>query len=154
MLSDLRESGSIEQDADIVMFIYRPDKVADPKEVASGAVEKNVAEVIIEKNRSGDRGSAKLLFKGAYSKFVNYTNYQGMPDGGYEPREEEDEEEKQPKGNLDKIESGLPDSVVFSDDSEDGGFYGGEDLKPIDGGSDAGKKDDDNSGDSGDILFD
>lgn len=150
MLSDLRESGSIEQDADIVMFIYRPDKVADPKEVASGAVEKNVAEVIIEKNRSGDRGSAKLLFKGAYSKFVNYTNYQGMPDGGYEPREEE----KQPKGNLDKIESGLPDSVVFSDDSEDGGFYGGEDLKPIDGGSDAGKKSDDNSGDSGDILFD
>ena len=96
------------------------------------------------------------MFKGAYSKFVNYTNYQGTPDGGYEPREEEDErEEKQPKGNLDQIESGLPDSVVFSDDSEDGGFYGGEDLKPVEGGgSSAVKKDDDNPGDSGDILFD
>ncbi|MDY4186279.1 MAG: replicative DNA helicase [Candidatus Borkfalkiaceae bacterium] len=72
MLSDLRESGAIEQDADVVMFIYRPDKQADEKEIASGAVEKNVAEIIIEKNRSGERGSAKMLFKGEFSKFVTY----------------------------------------------------------------------------------
>ena len=54
------------------MFIYRPDKQADEKEIASGAVEKNVAEIIIEKNRSGERGSAKMLFKGEFSKFVTY----------------------------------------------------------------------------------
>ena len=79
MLSDLRESGSIEQDADIVMFIHRPDKIATPQEIASGAVEKDVAEIIIEKNRSGERGVVKLLFKGEYSKFVNITSYSGQP---------------------------------------------------------------------------
>lgn len=87
MLSDLRESGSIEQDADVVMFIYRPDKTATPQEIASGAVEKDVAEIIIEKNRSGERGSAKLLFKGEYSKFVNISHYNGEAPGVYTPQE-------------------------------------------------------------------
>ena len=87
VLSDLRESGSIEQDADIVMFIHRPDKIATPQEVASGAVEKNVAEIIIEKNRSGERGVAKLLFKGEYSKFVNITNYDVEPPPEYNHQE-------------------------------------------------------------------
>ena len=87
MLSDLRESGSIEQDADVVMFIYRPDKTATAQEIASGAVEKDVAEIIIEKNRSGERGSAKLLFKGEYSKFVNIANYQLEAPGEYKPHE-------------------------------------------------------------------
>ena len=87
MLSDLRESGSIEQDADVVMFIYRPDKTATPQEIASGAVEKDVAEIIIEKNRSGERGSAKLLFKGEFSKFVNISNYQMEAPGEYRPQE-------------------------------------------------------------------
>ena len=88
VLSDLRESGSIEQDADIVMFIHRPDKIATPQEIASGVVEKNVAEIIIEKNRSGERGVSKLLFKGEYSKFVNITNYNGEPPAEYQPREQ------------------------------------------------------------------
>lgn len=87
MLSDLRESGSIEQDADVVMFIYRPDKTATPQEIASGAVEKDVAEIIIEKNRSGERGSARLLFKGEYSKFVTISNYQMEPPAEYKPQE-------------------------------------------------------------------
>lgn len=71
MLSDLRESGAIEQDADIVMFIHRPDLMADEKELLSGKVEKNVAEIIVEKNRSGSTGTAKLLFKGEWTKFIN-----------------------------------------------------------------------------------
>ncbi len=71
MLSDLRESGAIEQDADIVMFIHRPDLMADEKELISGKVEKNVAEIIVEKNRSGSTGTAKLLFKGEWTKFIN-----------------------------------------------------------------------------------
>ncbi len=71
VLSDLRESGSIEQDADIVMFIHRPDKVAEEDEIAKGKVMKNVAEILVEKNRAGSIGSFELLFKGGNTKFVD-----------------------------------------------------------------------------------
>ena len=71
VLSDLRESGAIEQDADIVMFIHRPDKVAEEDEIAKGKVMKNVAEILIEKNRAGSTGSFELLFKGGNTKFVD-----------------------------------------------------------------------------------
>ncbi|MDD6926495.1 MAG: replicative DNA helicase [bacterium] len=71
VLSDLRESGAIEQDADIVMFIHRPDKVAEESEIAKGKVMKNVAEILIEKNRAGSTGSFELLFKGGNTKFVD-----------------------------------------------------------------------------------
>jgi replicative DNA helicase len=64
-VSDLRESGSIEQDADIVMMIYR-DEVYDPN-----SKEKGVAEVIVGKNRSGETGTAKLAWVGAYTSFEN-----------------------------------------------------------------------------------
>jgi len=62
MLSDLRESGAIEQDADIVMFLYRA-------EVYSEEAEKNVAECIIAKNRAGETGSIKLTWIGEYTTF-------------------------------------------------------------------------------------
>lgn len=62
MLSDLRESGAIEQDADIVMFLYRA-------EAYSEEAEKNVAECIIAKNRSGETGSIKLTWIGEYTTF-------------------------------------------------------------------------------------
>ncbi|MBQ9710264.1 MAG: replicative DNA helicase [Clostridia bacterium] len=91
VLSDLRESGSIEQDADIVMFIHRPDKSATAQELASGLVEKNVAEVILQKNRSGELGTVKLLFKGEFSKFVNISNYQLEEPGEYRPSTPEDD---------------------------------------------------------------
>ena len=71
MLSDLRESGAIEQDADIVMFIHRPDKVAEGKELIKGEILENVAEILIEKNRSGEVGSFELLFEGAKTRFVD-----------------------------------------------------------------------------------
>lgn len=71
MLSDLRESGAIEQDADIVMFIHRPDLAAEDKEVEQGKVKKNVAEIILAKNRAGECNSFELLFKGEKSKFIN-----------------------------------------------------------------------------------
>jgi len=69
ILSDLRESGSIEQDADIVMFIYRDD-VYNPE-----SEKKNIAELIIAKQRSGSTGSMELLWLGEYTKFVNLDNY-------------------------------------------------------------------------------
>lgn len=74
ILSDLRESGSLEQDADIVAFLYREDYYRaeeDEEEVE----EDNVVEVIIEKNRSGARGSVKLLFIKEYNKFSSLTYY-------------------------------------------------------------------------------
>lgn len=69
MLSDLRESGSIEQDADIVMFLYRDDYYNEDSE------EKNIAEVIIAKQRSGSLGNVKLAWLGNYTKFGNLERY-------------------------------------------------------------------------------
>lgn len=65
MLSDLRESGAIEQDADIVMFLYRDDYYNQDSE------KKDIAEVIISKHRGGSTGTVELLWLGSYTKFVN-----------------------------------------------------------------------------------
>ena len=80
-LSDLRESGAIEQDADIVMFIHRPDKSATEKEIAEGKVQKNVAEILIEKHRSGPTGVVKLYFRGECTKFINLNEETGEIEG-------------------------------------------------------------------------
>lgn len=71
VLSDIRESGSIEQDADIVAFLYRDDYYMreGSEDVPEEGMENNIVEVIIEKNRSGARGTVKLLFKKEYNKF-------------------------------------------------------------------------------------
>ena len=79
-LSDLRESGAIEQDADIVMFIHRPDKMATEKEIEEGKVAPNVAEIIIDKHRSGPTGTVKLYFRGECTKFVNLNEDTGEPE--------------------------------------------------------------------------
>jgi len=65
VLSDLRESGSLEQDADIVMFIYRPDQYEKETD------KQNVAEIIIAKHRNGPVGSVELIFRSALAKFEN-----------------------------------------------------------------------------------
>lgn len=77
VLSDIRESGSIEQDADIVSFLYRDDYYRDEREDGqdNGEVEaeddNGEVEVIIEKNRSGSRGTVKLMFSKPYNRFSN-----------------------------------------------------------------------------------
>lgn len=74
ILSDLRESGSLEQDADIVAFLYREDYYR-AEEGEEEVEEDNVVEVLVEKNRSGARGTVKLLFIKEYNKFSSLTYY-------------------------------------------------------------------------------
>ena len=85
VLSDIRESGSIEQDADIVSFLYRDDyytreqgqeQDAGPGNGAPAQANEELpslseVEVIIEKNRSGPRGTVRLLFNKTYNKFAS-----------------------------------------------------------------------------------
>ena len=78
-LSDLRESGAIEQDADIVMFIHRPEAIATAADIAAGKVIKGAADLIIAKHRNGEQGRVPLKFIGECTKFVDVDS-QGMSD--------------------------------------------------------------------------
>ena len=69
ILSDLRESGAIEQDADVVLFLYRDEYYDKESE------KKNIGEVIISKHRNGPTGSVELVFKQEYTKFLNMERY-------------------------------------------------------------------------------
>jgi len=80
MMSHLRESGSIEQDADIIIFLYRDDyyRTADGDTVASDA-EQNVAEVIVAKNRHGSTDTVKIGWTGRYTKFRDIALEENTP---------------------------------------------------------------------------
>jgi len=72
MLSDLRESGAIEQDADVVMFLYRDDYYNKDSQ------DKNIAEVIVAKQRNGPIGTVNLVWLPDYTKFVNMSREEQM----------------------------------------------------------------------------
>ncbi|MCH8125004.1 replicative DNA helicase [candidate division KSB1 bacterium] len=74
VLSDLRESGAIEQDADLVLFIYRPEVYKDIYDDEGNSLE-GIAEIIIGKQRNGPIGTVKLAFIEDYSKFENLDTY-------------------------------------------------------------------------------
>ncbi|KGR72179.1 replicative DNA helicase [Streptococcus phocae subsp. salmonis] len=76
VLSDIRESGSIEQDADIVAFLYREDYYRKENDDAEETIEDNTIEVILEKNRSGARGTVKLMFQKEYNKFSTIAQFE------------------------------------------------------------------------------
>ncbi|MFY7910889.1 MAG: replicative DNA helicase [Emticicia sp.] len=109
-LSDLRESGSIEQDADMVMFLYRPEYYKITQDEQGNSTE-GVGEVIIAKNRSGDVDTVKLKFIGKYTKFTDL-------DGFYTPLPGQDNfgDFNMPKpintaGALDNFERSAPPST-------------------------------------------
>jgi replicative DNA helicase len=78
-LSDLRDSGSIEQDADVVMFIHREDKMSRDDE----AERPNIAEILVEKHRNGPVGAAELYFDGQHVRFLNLdTHHANMQPNG------------------------------------------------------------------------
>ncbi|MGL4489784.1 MAG: DnaB-like helicase C-terminal domain-containing protein, partial [Rhizobiaceae bacterium] len=90
-LSDLRESGSIEQDADVVLFVYREEYYVKNKEPKPGSEEhlkweadmnavRGKAEVIIAKQRHGPTGTAQLAFQGEFTRFTDLAEDQYLPE--------------------------------------------------------------------------
>lgn len=74
-LSDLRDSGALEQDSDVVIFVYRDEKYK------KDSPDKGIAEIIVEKQRNGETGTVRLKFEGEYTRFRDIVDYGAM--GGY-----------------------------------------------------------------------
>ena len=111
-LSDLRESGAIEQDADMVMFIHRPDVAATEEEIKSGKIVKDAADLIIAKHRNGELGRVKLRFRGDQVRYVN-------PPPGFLPDDPmEGRGESEPEEISDEDMGGLSDGFGEDPDEE------------------------------------
>ncbi len=110
-LSDLRESGAIEQDADadMVMFIHRPDVAATPEEIKSGKIIKDAADLIIAKHRNGELGRVKLRFRGDQVRYVN-------PPPGFLPDEPGEGELREAEENDEEDRY----DASYDDDSQNG----------------------------------
>jgi len=88
-LSDLRESGSIEQDADVVMFLNRPEYYGMEKDRETGESLEGIAEVIIGKQRNGPTGTVKLAFVKEYARFENLAKARQIEEFAALPEDED-----------------------------------------------------------------
>ena len=118
-LIDLRDSGAIEQDADMVIFINRPDMTATPEEIEKKKIIRGMADLIVAKHRNGETGRTQLRFKGEYTKFVtpDPEELKELAKSAGRPQAEENPQKRNGSGELPE------DGAVFSDDGYD---YGGE----------------------------
>lgn len=89
MLSDLRESGAIEQDADMVMFLYRPEYYGIETSEETNLPTEGLTELIVAKHRSGATGTVPLRFVNTLAKFTNYDDPEFSIAGGIMPRSSE-----------------------------------------------------------------
>jgi replicative DNA helicase len=86
MLSDLRESGAIEQDADMVMFLYRPEYYGIETSEETNLPTEGLTELIVAKHRSGATGTVPLRFINSLAKFTNYDDPEFSIAGSMMPR--------------------------------------------------------------------
>lgn len=115
VLSDLRESGAIEQDADIVCFIHRPEYYTKSSEDANGNDIRGLGELIVAKHRSGAVGDVKLRFVSQFARFENW-------DGGYQAVREA----------IDNVSTERHESRMNAENVEGGfKFASGEALPPM-----------------------
>lgn len=123
-LTDLRESGAIEQDADMVIFINRPDMTATPEEIEKNKIVRGMADLIVAKHRNGELGRTQLRFKGEYTKFVTPDPSelkQLARDAGKGGNKHDDEEEETENEETEEHSDDMPDDgMVFSDDEYNG----------------------------------
>lgn len=122
VLSDLRESGAIEQDADIVCFIHRPEYYTKSSEDANGNDIRGLAELIVAKHRSGAVGDVKLRFVSRYARFENWNENADMINAAFGTMETRREDSRMNRENL---EGG---DFHFGQ-----GVSGGPDLSPLPG---------------------
>ncbi|MCD8308516.1 MAG: replicative DNA helicase [Clostridia bacterium] len=105
-LTDLRESGAIEQDADMVIFINRPDVTAKQEDIEKKGIVKGMADLIVAKHRNGELGRCQLRFKGEYTKFVTPDPDElrqmaaAKAKKNKQPKNEETEDEEVPEGSF------------------------------------------------------
>lgn len=117
MLSDLRESGAIEQDADIVCFIHRPEYYYKSGEDASGADIRGLAEFIIGKHRSGQVGTVKMRFVPRFVRFENWTEARDVVQTAISGSRMNDEADAAPSFGTAAPEP-MPDIMPGPDDSD------------------------------------
>jgi replicative DNA helicase len=91
VLSDLRESGSIEQDADMVLFVYRADRY-DITEDEDGNLTAGIAELLLRKNRNGPTGKVKLKFIERYAKFADFSTLDNREVSKFKSKANNDQE--------------------------------------------------------------